>query len=117
MRKFFASSAVVIASLVVASPAFAFTHHPATRAERAQTRDLNLQQLAIAQGHAPGNMQASTGAPATTDNAASTDQNAAPAAPAAPDASAAPQSSQPAAPQTPQTNQQPANAPQTSPQQ
>jgi outer membrane biosynthesis protein TonB len=117
MTRYFTSSAVMIAALVVAAPAFAFTHHPATRAERAQTRDLNMQQLAIAQGHAPGNMQANTGAQptdATTNSATPADQNAAPAAPNAP---AAPQSNQQATPQMPQTNKAPADSQPTTPQQ
>jgi hypothetical protein len=116
MSKFFASRAVLVASLLAATPAFAFTHHPATPAEKAQTRDLNLQQLAVAQGHAPGNMQANTGAApagATNEGAAPAEQNAAP----APNAPAAPQSSDQPAPQTPQTNEAPAAPQPQSPQQ
>jgi hypothetical protein len=111
MSKFFASHAVLIAGLIAASPALAFTHHPATPAEKAQTRDLNLQQLAIIQGHAPGDMQANTSAPTTDQSAPATNAPADQAAPAAaPNAPAAPQNSaQPA----PQTDQAPAPQPQT----
>ena len=50
--------ALALAGAIVAVPAMARTHHPSTSGERAQTRDLNLQQLAIAQGQAPANQQA-----------------------------------------------------------
>src|SRR5215472_15938825 len=61
MRKFqVLGSAVVLAltGALITAPASARTHHPSTPQERAQTRDLNLQQLAIAQGQAPANQQA-----------------------------------------------------------
>ena len=67
MRKFQAlgsALALTLAATVIAVPAMARTHHPSmarthhpsTASERAQTRDLNQQQLAIAQ--APANQQA-----------------------------------------------------------
>src|ERR1700731_10420 len=64
MRKFQAlgsALALTLTAAVIAVPAMARTHHPSTRSERAQTRDLNQQQLAIAQGQAPANQQAMNG--------------------------------------------------------
>jgi hypothetical protein len=61
MRKFqVLGSAIVLAltGALIAAPADARTRHPSTPQERTQTRDLNLQQLAIAQGQAPANQQA-----------------------------------------------------------
>jgi hypothetical protein len=56
--------ALALAGSVVTVPALARTHHHhstkahSSKAERAQTADLNKQQLAIAQGQAPANQQA-----------------------------------------------------------
>jgi hypothetical protein len=61
MRKFRAlggAAVLALTGVLIAAPATAFTHHPSTAKERAATRDLNLQQLAIAQGQAPANQQA-----------------------------------------------------------
>jgi hypothetical protein len=61
MRKFPALGSALVLALTgafVAAPALAHTHHPSTPQERQQTRDLNLQQLQIAQGQAPANQQA-----------------------------------------------------------
>ena len=62
MKKFQALGGAIVFALtgaLIAAPAFARTHHPSsTPQERAQTRDLNLQQLAAAQGQAPANQQA-----------------------------------------------------------
>lgn len=78
MKKFQALGGAFVFALtgaLVAAPAFARTHHPSTPQERAQTRDLNLQQLAAAQGQAPANQQAMNAnqqpaqpAPAQTEN-------------------------------------------------
>jgi hypothetical protein len=65
MKKFQALGSVLalaLAGTIVTVPAMARTHHPSTSGERAQTRDLNMQQLAIAQGQAPANQQAMNGA-------------------------------------------------------
>jgi hypothetical protein len=53
--------ALAVAGSIATVPAVARTHHPSTKTERAQTRDLNKQQLAIAQGQAPANQQAMNG--------------------------------------------------------
>jgi hypothetical protein len=66
MRKFRALGSAVVFALtgaLIAAPATARTHHPSTSQERTQTRDLNLQQLAIAQGQAPANQQAMNAQP------------------------------------------------------
>ncbi|MEI9990160.1 MAG: hypothetical protein WDM86_08985 [Rhizomicrobium sp.] len=52
IQKFASGSAAVFALVTLAAPAFAFTHHPATPAENAQTDQLNAQALANAQGGA-----------------------------------------------------------------
>jgi hypothetical protein len=68
--------ALALAGTMIAVPAMARTHHPSTRSERAQTKDLNVQQLAIAQGQAPPNQQAMNGnAPAQQDQNANQNQN------------------------------------------
>jgi hypothetical protein len=66
--------ALALAGAMVAAPAMARTHHPSTKAERAQTSDLNKQQLAIAQGQAPANQQAANGN-AAAQPAQNTNQN------------------------------------------
>jgi|SRR5690348_15100449 hypothetical protein len=60
MKKFPALGvlALALAGSIATVPAIARTHHPSTKAEKAQTADLNKQQLAIAQGQAPANQQA-----------------------------------------------------------
>src|SRR5215469_12193527 len=61
MKKFQVLGSAVVFSLtgaLIAAPATAHTRHPSTPQERAQTRDLNLQQLAIAQRQPPANQQA-----------------------------------------------------------
>lgn len=92
MTKHTLSGAAIAMLVAMSVPAFAFTHHPSTPRERAQTRDLNLQQLALAKGQAPSDMQANAG---TTSNEMN---NTAPAQsqPTTPD-----ESSQPLSPQTP----------------
>ncbi|MEJ0027464.1 MAG: hypothetical protein WDN01_15675 [Rhizomicrobium sp.] len=50
IHKFALGGAAVFALVTLAAPAFAFTHHPATPAENAQTDELNAQALANAQG-------------------------------------------------------------------
>src|ERR1700756_429192 len=50
--------ALAVAGSIATVPAVARTHHPSTKTEKAQTADLNKQQLAIAQGQAPANQQA-----------------------------------------------------------
>jgi hypothetical protein len=76
MRKFPALGSALVLALTgafVAAPALAHTHHPSTPQERQQTRDLNLQQLQMAQGQAPANQQAMNGqqtAPATQEQQA-----------------------------------------------
>lgn len=78
MTKSFArgtAAALVITGLFAIAPAMAFTHHPSTASEREQTRQLNEQQLAIAEGRAPANMTASIGANGQS-NATSSDMNA-----------------------------------------
>jgi hypothetical protein len=70
MKKFPALGSVLALALVgsiATVPAIAKTHHhkahhSSTTAEKAQTADLNKQQLAIAQGQAPANQQAMNGA-------------------------------------------------------
>jgi hypothetical protein len=61
---------LAFAGLVAAAPAGAATHHRhhgmSTPAEREKTKQLNLQQLAMAQGQAPSNMTASVAAPNAT---------------------------------------------------
>jgi len=72
-----------LVSALTLTPAMAFTHHPGTPAEHAQTEDLNAQALQQAQSGTP----ATAAATATTTAAPVTDQTAeaAPAAaPAAP---------------------------------
>lgn len=70
MKKFPALGSVLalaLAGSIMTVPAIAKTHHHASRhhasskAEKAQTADLNKQQLAIAQGQAPANQQAMNG--------------------------------------------------------
>jgi hypothetical protein len=78
MRKFQTlGSALVLAltTALIAAPASARTHHPSTPQERAQTRDLNLQQLAIAQGQAPANQQAMNAAQTGQQAPAQAQQN------------------------------------------
>ena len=61
MKKFQAMGgmlALAVATAFIGTPASAFTHHPSTPKERAQTADLNRQQLAVAQGQAPADQQA-----------------------------------------------------------
>jgi hypothetical protein len=61
MRKFPALGSALVLALtgaLITAPAVARTHHPSTAKEREATRDLNLQQLAAAQGQAPANQQA-----------------------------------------------------------
>ncbi len=66
IKKFASGSAAVFALMTLAAPAFAFTHHPATPAENAQTDQLNAQALANAQaGTAP--TTGATNAGATSD--------------------------------------------------
>ncbi len=65
--KSFALGGAAIVGLALAGvPADAYTHHPSTPAERAQTDDLNAQALAQAQGQ-PAQQTAST-ASATTES-------------------------------------------------
>src|SRR5215469_12823230 len=63
LRALGGAAMLVLAGALIAAPASARTHHPSTPQERSQTRDLNLQQLAIAQGQAPANQQAMNAAP------------------------------------------------------
>jgi hypothetical protein len=57
--------------MLLAGGAQAFTHHPSTRAERAQTKALNEEQLKLAQDNASPAMSASSMAPgASADMAA-----------------------------------------------
>jgi hypothetical protein len=69
--KSFALGGAALAGLIaVSAPAIAYTHHPATPAERKQTDDLNAQSLANAQ--TPGNQTAmATTGTATTEAAPS----------------------------------------------
>src|SRR5580692_7435293 len=98
MTKSFARSGVAVvalAGLLAAAPAMAFTHHPSTPAERAQTQQLNEQSLAAAQGQAPANqMAANATAPASTDMTTQPAQ--APATTAPSDQQATPSTQQPA---------------------
>ena len=122
MRKFqLLGSACVLAltGALIAAPAAAHTHHPSTPQERAQTRDLNLQQLAAAQGQAPANQQAMNAqaqqgaAPAESQN---TPAGQGPAAQQTAPAPNAPSNGQaPAAPSdqsTPRAQQPPPSSPQ-----
>ncbi len=115
---------VAFAGLLAAAPAMAFTHHPSTAAERAQTRDLNLQALQKAQGQAPSNMQANlgtqnTGAPNMGASATANGGGAGMSAPngnmsnntSAQQPMSSDESSQPTSPQTPVPDQKPATAP------
>ena len=62
------------ALMCLAGGAQAFTHHPSTRAERAQTKALNEEQLKLAQDNASPAMSDSSMAPgASADMAANTD--------------------------------------------
>jgi len=61
IRNFALGGAFALTSLVTLSPAFAFTHHPATPAEIKQTDDLNAQALAQAKGSEGGMTNASSG--------------------------------------------------------
>jgi len=79
MRKFRALGSAVVFTLtgtLIAAPATAHTHNPSTPQERAQTRDLNNQQLAIAQGQAPANQQAMNAGQPGQQAPAGTQQNA-----------------------------------------
>jgi hypothetical protein len=64
------AAVVAFAGLLATAPAVAATHHrhhgQSTAAEREKTKQLNLQQLAMAQGQAPSNMTASVAAPNAT---------------------------------------------------
>jgi hypothetical protein len=87
MKKFpVLGSALVLAlsGSFISIPAMAFTHHPSTAKERAQTRDLNEQSLAQAEGQAPTNQQAMN-----ANGAQPAAQQPAPAQNAAPNASQA----------------------------
>ncbi len=62
------------ALVCLASGAQAFTHHPSTKAERAQTKALNEEQLKLAQGNADQAMNTnSVATDASADMAANTD--------------------------------------------
>ncbi len=50
IRNLALGGAIALTSLITFSPAFAFTHHPATPAEIKQTDDLNAQALTQAKG-------------------------------------------------------------------
>ncbi len=63
--KFALVGAAVIAVTTFSVPALAFTHHPATPAENAQTEDLNAQSLASAQANTVPNIGATTNTSAT----------------------------------------------------
>ena len=60
IRNIALGGAFALTSLVTLSPAFAFTHHPATPAEIKQTDDLNAQALTQAKGSEGGMTNAST---------------------------------------------------------
>jgi hypothetical protein len=64
------AAVVALAGLLATAPAVAATHHrhhgQSTAAEREKTKQLNLQQVAMAQGQAPSNMTASVAAPNAT---------------------------------------------------
>ena len=62
IRKIALGGAIALTSLVTFSPAFAFTHHPATPAEIKQTDDLNAQALSQAKGSEGSVMNTSSGA-------------------------------------------------------
>lgn len=102
MMKTMLSGAAIAMLVAISAPAFAFTHHPSTPQERSQTRDLNLEQLAIAKGQAPSNMQANAGtteapgmASPAANGAASQQPNQPPASQSpAPDTNTKPQSPQ-----------------------
>jgi len=63
--KSFALGGAAIVGLAFAGPAAAYTHHPSTPAERAQTDDLNAQALTQSQGQ-PAQQTASTSTETTT---------------------------------------------------
>jgi len=73
------AAVMAIAGLLVAGPAAAAHRHhgQSTPAERAQTKQLNLQQLAMAQGQAPANMTASVATPNQTPEVSTPMNNAA----------------------------------------
>jgi hypothetical protein len=56
--------------MCLAGGAQAFTHHPSTKAERAQTRALNEEQLKLAQDNASPAMSANSMAPDASANVA-----------------------------------------------
>jgi len=62
IRKIALGGAIALTSLVTFSPAFAFTHHPATPAEIKQTDDLNAQALTQAKGTEGSTTNVSSGA-------------------------------------------------------
>lgn len=83
IRKFTLGGAAVVAlaSLLSASPALAFTHHPATAEEIQQTDALNAQALANARmGTTAAQPSASTNLTTTTSGSVQTPDNPAPGA-------------------------------------
>ena len=123
--KLWSGAAVLALAGVLAAPALAATHHrhhqgQSTPAERAQTKQLNLQQLAMAQGQAPSNMTASVAKPNATpevstpnlntnNNNTNSNMSSSPTTTAQPGSND--ESSQPVSPQTPTPDQKPATQP------
>jgi hypothetical protein len=69
--KSFALGGAAIVGLALAGPAGAYTHHPSTPAERAQTDDLNAQALTQAQQGQPAQQQSAQTAGASSETMAS----------------------------------------------
>ena len=122
--KLWSGAAVLVLAGVLASPSLAATHHRhhqgvSTPAERAETKKLNEQQLAMAEGQAPSNMTASVATPSATpevstpsmnnDTNTNSNMSSSPTTTAQPNSNNAP--SQTVTPQTPQPDQKPATQP------
>lgn len=72
-KSFALGGAAIVGLALAGAPAEAYTHHPSTPAERAQTDDLNAQSLTQAQGQpAQQTASADTSANATASNSPST---------------------------------------------
>jgi hypothetical protein len=75
-KSFALGGAAIVGLALAAVPADAYTHHPSTPAERAQTDDLNAQALTQSQGQ-PAQQQTTAASTETTTAAAPAQTNAA----------------------------------------